>query len=186
MKRLLILLFVGIVIYASARAADNMIDVDQIGDNSIVTITQDGAGHSATVKLGNMSMVDAATMSVVQQGLGLKTANTEIKSGFNNVMSLTQDGAGNHTANLITLGSYNTTNASQTGNANHQLDVKLTGNWNSATVNQSGNTANMANIDLTNAGGPATINLTQTGGQTFSLIQVCSNPMGCSTTVRQP
>jgi hypothetical protein len=82
-------------------------------------------------------------------------------------------------------GDINTVTTAQSGSAGHFTDVTLTGNNNSALVTQSGNTANSAVIDLTNSGGPASVDLQQTGGKSFSIIQSCANPAGCSTTIRQ-
>jgi hypothetical protein len=82
-------------------------------------------------------------------------------------------------------GNNNTVTATQTGTAQHYLETKLTGNGNSVLSDQSGNISNKANIDLTNGGGPATLDLQQTGGKFFTIIQTCTNPAGCNTTVRQ-
>ena len=82
-------------------------------------------------------------------------------------------------------GSNNSISAVQEGAGNHYLENKLTGNGNSVLANQSGSTANKANIDLTNAGGAASVDLQQTGGKSFTIIQSCTNPAGCSTVIRQ-
>jgi len=86
--------------------------------------------------------------------------------------------------NTIT-GNSNTITAVQEGAGNHYLENKLTGNGNSVLANQSGSTANKANIDLTNAGGAASVDLQQSGGKSFTIIQSCTNPAGCSTVIRQ-
>jgi hypothetical protein len=160
--------------------------IDQVGDLNNITVSQDGPGHSATITTGANTNVDYATLSILQQGTGAKTATIDVKGGVNNSANIQQDGNGNHTANVqIFSGNGNSANITQTGAANHIADVKLTGNGNSATVNQSGNQQNRANIDLTNVLGPASVDLTQTGGQSFTIQQFCMNPSGCSTTVRQ-
>jgi hypothetical protein len=86
--------------------------------------------------------------------------------------------------NTVT-GSNNSITAVQEGAGNHYLENKLTGNGNSVLANQFGSTGNKANIDLTNAGGPASIDLQQSGGKSFTIIQGCANPAGCTTVVRQ-
>ena len=82
-------------------------------------------------------------------------------------------------------GDINTVNTSQSGNAGHVLDVNLSGNFNSVTATQTGNTANNASVNLTNNGGGASVDLQQSGGKSFSIIQGCANPAGCTTVVRQ-
>jgi hypothetical protein len=82
-------------------------------------------------------------------------------------------------------GNNNTVDAVQKGAGQHQLTTNLTGNGNSALVVQEGSQQNKAIIDLTNAGGPATLDLQQSGGKNFTIQQMCGNPAGCTTTVRQ-
>jgi hypothetical protein len=178
--------YCGNICAQNVNSTANSIYIDQVGDNNNITVLQDGQGHSASITTGANTNVDYATLSIIQQGTGYKTAAVDIRSGINNNASIQQDGAGNHTANIqIFSGNGNTANVTQTGNANHIAEVKLTGNNNLANVNQSGNTQNKAYIDLTNVLGPASVDLTQTGGQTFTIQQFCMNPSGCSTTVRQ-
>ena len=82
-------------------------------------------------------------------------------------------------------GNSNTVDAVQKGAGQHQLTTSLTGNNNNATVVQEGAQQNKATIDLTNVGGPSMLDLQQSGGKNFTIQQMCSNPSGCSITVRQ-
>ena len=138
MKRLLLVLFCF-----SAYAADNTITVDQVGDNNTISITQDGAGHSATLTLGKTSAADNTNINITQQGIGAKTATVEIPAGINNGVVMFQDGAGNHTANIQNLiGSANNIGISQTGAGSHSMTITgvagTTNNNNSVDVTQSG------------------------------------------------
>jgi Curlin associated repeat len=138
MKRLLLVLFCF-----SAYAADNTITVDQVGDNNTISITQDGAGHSATLTLGKTSAADNTNINITQQGTGAKTATVEIPAGINNGVVMFQDGAGNHTANIQNLiGSANNIGISQTGAGSHSMTITgvagTTNNNNSVDVTQSG------------------------------------------------
>ncbi len=158
----------------------NKIDFTLDGNNNVVNNTQTGSnylkqevpgwGNNVTTNQSNTSLTNYAETKI--QGNG-------------NTINHTQTGPGNHILFSNVAGDINTVNSTQTGNAGHRLDVKLTGNQNSVLSSQTGNTANSANIDLTNSGGAATIDLQQTGGKSFSIIQSCANPAGCSTTIRQ-
>jgi hypothetical protein len=139
MKRLLFVLLAFNVL-----AADNTVNIDQVGDNNTIYISQDGSAHSATVNLGKTSAVDNTNINITQQGTGAKTASVEIPSGINNGVVMFQDGTGNHTANIQNLvGSGNNITINQTGAGNHTFN--LTNPWN-ATNN--GNT-----VDVTQSGG---------------------------------
>jgi hypothetical protein len=158
----------------------NRIDFTMGGNNNIVNNTQTGSnylkeeipgwGNNITINQSNVNLTNYAETKI--QGNG-------------NTVNHTQTGPGNHILFNTVTGDINTVNTTQTGAAGHYAETKLTGNWNSVTVNQSGNTANKANIDLTNAGGPASLDLQQTGGKNFTIIQSCTNPAGCTTTIRQ-
>jgi len=139
MKRLLLVLFCF-----SAYAADNTIIIDQVGDNNTISITQDGAGHSATLTLGKTSAADNTNINITQQGTGAKTATVEIPAGINNGVVMFQDGAGNHTANIQNLiGSANNIGISQTGAGSHSMTI----------TGVAGTTNNNNTIDVTQSGG---------------------------------
>lgn len=139
----MIMLVASIGYCNKSHAADNSITVEQIGNYNTTTITQDGSGHSASVKLGAGSDVDYTTISIVQQNAA-KTANIEIKNGVSNAVSLQQSGAGNHTASIQNLsGSGNSINITQQGDGNHEFNV----------INTTGTTNNANTINATQSGG---------------------------------
>jgi hypothetical protein len=139
MKRLIFVL-----LCFNACAADNTINVDQVGDNNTISITQDGSGHSTTVTLGKTSAADNTNINITQQGTGAKTTSIEIPSGINNGVVLFQDGAGNHTANIQNLnGTANNIGISQTGAGTHSMNI----------TGGAGTTNNNNTIDVTQCGG---------------------------------
>jgi hypothetical protein len=146
------------------HAADNTIMVDQIGSNNTITVVQDGAGHTAAVKLGAISDVDYTTISITQQGAG-KLAKVEIPSGVSNNASIQQDGTGNHIANIQNLnGSANNITIGQSGAGNHTFNVA-------------------ADPGTTNSGN--TINATQSGSGNKQFDLTLSGTSGASVTVQQ-
>lgn len=187
----------------SSQSYNNILYIEQTyGSNNQVTITQSGVKNRIDFTLnGNGNVVNTTqtgsnylkeeipgwgnNVTINQSNTALTNyAETKIQ-GNGNTVNHTQTGPGNHILFSSSAGDINTVNVSQSGNAGHYAETKLTGNWNNVKVEQFGNTANKANIDVTNAGGPATVDLQQTGGRSFTIIQSCTNPAGCSTTVRQ-
>jgi hypothetical protein len=187
-----------------SQATDNYLYIDQISGNfNNVTVTQSGTKNTIDLVINGGSNTINATQTGVNylnalvQGntntltslqtnaFGTNYQETKIITGNNNTINVTQKDNGNSLMFNTITGSSNTITAVQEGTGNHYLENKLTGNGNSVTANQSGSTANKANIDLTNAGGAASVDLQQTGGKNFTIIQTCTNPSGCNTTVRQ-
>ena len=169
MKLVIVFLVAGLS-YCTAKA-DNVINVDQIGSNNGVAITQEGNGHTATVTTGKTSDVDYTTISITQQGAA-KTANVEIKSGINNNVIIQQDGTGNHNAGIQNLnGSGNNISISQSGTGNHTFNVingtGTTNNGNTVNATQSGGAGADKSFNLT-FGGATSANATviQTGTTT--------------------
>jgi hypothetical protein len=186
------------------QATDNYLYIDQISGNyNVVNVSQSGTKNTMYVEInGSTNTVTADQTGVnylnalVQGNTNIVTSlqtntsgthyqETKIMSGNNNTINVTQKDNGNSLMFNTITGNTNTITAVQEGAGNHYLENKLTGNGNSVLANQSGSTANKANIDLTNAGGAASVDLQQTGGKSFTIIQSCTNPAGCSTVIRQ-
>ena len=151
------------------------------GNSNTVDTTQVGTNYLNGLVQGNTNTVT----SLQTNTSGTNYQETKIMSGNNNTISVSQKDNGNNLMFNTITGNSNTISAVQEGGGNHYLENKLTGNGNSVLANQSGATGNKANIDLTNAGGPASIDLQQSGGKSFTIIQGCANPAGCTTVIRQ-
>jgi hypothetical protein len=186
---------------------NNYLYIDQIsGDYNNITVTQttstgknkieatlSGTGNNtinATQTGTNYLKLDAngANNSITSQQSN-NSLNSNFKettiTGNNNTINTNQKDNANKIMFTTVTGNSNSVNAVQEGTGNHYLENKLTGNGHSILVNQSGGAANNAKIDLTNGGGAANIDLQQSGGKSFSIIQSCTNPAGCSTVIRQ-
>ena len=159
----------------------NTMELGINGGSNTVNATQTGANYLNALVQGNTN----AVTSLQTNTSGTHYQETKIMTGNNNTVNVTQKDNGNSLMFNTITGNSNTISAVQEGAGNHYLENKLTGNGNSVLANQSGATANKANIDLTNAGGPASVDLQQSGGKSFTIIQSCVNPAGCSTVVRQ-
>jgi hypothetical protein len=187
-----------------SQAVDNYLHIEQVSGNyNTVNITQSGTKNTMDLGVnGNSNTVNAtqtgqnylnalvqgntnAVTSLQTNTSGSNYQETKIMTGNNNTIQVSQKDNGNNLMFNTITGNSNSISAVQEGGGNHYLENKLTGNGNTVLANQSGSTGNKANIDLTNAGGPASVDLQQTGGKSFTLIQGCGNPAGCTTVVRQ-
>lgn len=186
-----------------SQSYNNMLYIDQTGGtNNNVTITQSGVKNKIDFTLnGNNNVVNNTQTGsnylkeeipgwgnniTINQSNTTLTNYTETKiQGNGNTVNHTQTGPGNHILFNTSTGDINTINVTQSGNAGHYAETKLTGNFNNVKLEQTGNVANKANIEVTNNGGAASVDVQQSGGKSFTIIQGCSNPAGCTTVVRQ-
>ena len=187
-----------------SQASDNYLYIDQIsGDYNTVNVTQSGTKNTMSLGInGGSNTINAEQTGVnylnaLVQGssntvtslqsntAGSNYQETKIMSGNNNTINVSQKDNGNNLMFNTITGNNNSISAVQEGGGNHYLENKLIGNGNSVLANQSGAAGNKANIELTNAGGPASVDLQQSGGKSFTIIQGCANPAGCTTVIRQ-
>jgi len=108
-------------------------------------------------------------------------------TGNTNNITVNQKGGGGKTFFSTVTGNANTISAAQDGIGQDYLNINLTGNGHTVNANQNGSGSHLGYIDLTNGGGSSTVNLNQTGStaQSYSIIQNCLNPAGCSVSVTQ-
>jgi hypothetical protein len=175
----------------TAGAGQNEINLRLIGDTNTLNISQ--ARNNLGAETGTNGHYQAVDINGYQNVLITQQSNSTLGghyqettiNGNQNSVTARQTDNGNKIMFNTVNGNNNTIDAVQKGTAQHQLTTNLTGNNNSALVVQEGNQQNRANIDLINAGGPAILDLQQSGGKNFTIIQSCTNPAGCTTTVRQ-
>ena len=183
-----LLLFLSI----SAYAGDNTINIDQVGNNNSVTITQDGTDHTATVELGKTTAGSGNVVTIEQRDTP-KTSVVEIKTGINNGVNILQQGTGNHVASIQNfIGSGNNISVDQGGAGNHTFTVannsSNTNNGNTVTATQSGGSGadKTFNLLLNGATG-AGVTVTQTNptqANQGSMTIQC-NPCGSYSYIRQ-
>ena len=187
MKLLIITAFILVAGFQCSKthAADNTINIDQVGNGNQTTVIQEGTGHSATITAGYGSPVDYNVFAITQQGAA-KTATIELKSGINNTFNIQQDGTGNHTAAIQNMiGSGNQINLSQTGAGNHVLNVtnpwNATNNGNTVTATQAGGVGADKRFDLMFSGATGagvTINQTNPTQLDQGGMNIQCNPCG--------
>ena len=151
-------------------AGNNIVNATQSGTNYL-KFDVTGSGNSVTSQQSNNSTSSNFKETTV--------------TGDSNIINTNQKDNSNHIMFTTVTGNSNTVTAVQEGTGGHYLENKLIGNGHSVLVNQSGNAKNNASIDLTNNGGAASVDVQQSGGKSFSIIQGCTNPAGCTTVIRQ-
>ena len=194
-KLLAILMVSGMV---SSGALANDVYVEQIGDNSIVSITQTGAGNMVNGNIGGLGAFDDAAL--IRGDLNDVTIN-QIGSG--NILSLVLNNESNGTGSTVVLsadGSNNTQNVSCgtalssscnasiirseiTGNNNNtvqtlsggvvQSKIAINGNYNNVTHTASGVGQHSGEITVSGSGTSSIANavtLTQSGSFTKNAI----------------
>lgn len=176
MRLATILYFVFVILLLIAGyvwAADNTTNIDQIGNNNQVTVTQTGTGHDAKVKLGTISDVDYTVLQITQEGTGAKSSEVKIDSGINNAITVLQQGAGNHKSNISNLtGNANNITITQQGDGRHEFNIiNGTGTSNSGntiTGHQNGGVGSdkWFNVNL-NGATNATVNVVQDNATTI-------------------
>ena len=157
-----LLLFLSI----NAYAVDSTINIQQIGDNNTIAITQDNAGHAVSIDIGKTSNVDNTSIGIVQQGTGVKAISIEILSGINNGINISQDGAGNHNSAIQSfIGSGNSVAIDQQGSGNHTFTMiggsQTTNNGNTITASQLGSGSKTFQLNMNGTVG-ATVDVQQT------------------------
>jgi hypothetical protein len=160
--------FTAILVWAVmpllGNAADNSIYIDQAGDNSTITVTQDGAGNTI-------------------RGLpGVGTGNTTPAKiwGNNNIVTIDQIGAGN----MLKFGIVTTTG----GSGDPTIRYRVVGNNADATIKSMnpGFASDSPTINVEQTGNYAYLNIDQTGsGPNNSIIAVTDGGSNNSLTVNQ-
>ena len=167
------------VLSLSVFAADNSIYIDQMGDNSTVSIVQDGAGNkvrglpgagtSATTpakiygdgtqvsisQIGAGSTLSLAMVSTIASGAGGGTSVTYSVTGNNATAIINSNGDGQGTSASNTIG------INQSGN-NAYANVNVLGSLNNLSVVTSGGANN--SITATQNGDNNNTTISNTGG----------------------
>lgn len=131
-------------------AADNSIYIDQAGDNSTITMTQDGSGNKVK--------------GILTNGTAGGTTDAAKLTGNAQTINIEQTGA----TNVLSLGVNTTQGGSVTGYANVgvNLNYQVTDGGNTGYININNNglgTASGNVVSIVQSGGGATTNLNMTG-----------------------
>lgn len=143
--------------WGSGYAADNSIYIDQAGDNSTITMTQDGAGNRVKGILLNGTA--GGTTDAAKLVGNAQTINVE-QTGSGNVLSLginsTQGGSVTGYSNIGVNLNYQVTGGGNTGYININNNGQGTASGNVVSITQDGNA--IANLRMTGTSNQTTVN----------------------------
>ena len=161
-------------------------------DNAIV--------NSSTVGDDNKVVVAHATgqdnNNINESNIGIIGDRNKVQNFFSNHSSgshtySNQDWGGTKETNILITGDDNYVQVQSDSYGEAYSEIEVTGDDNDVTLYQR-SMNNSASIDVTNAGGPNTVTVRQlgssyqdTGLNTYSLTQYCTNANGCAVTVTQ-
>ena len=195
-RKILAILMTAVMLSSGVFAND--VYVEQIGDNSTVSITQTGAGNMVNGNVGGTGNVD--DMALIRGDLNDVTIN---QIGAGNILSIVLNNESNGTGATVVVsadGSNNTQDISCgtalssscnasiirseiTGNNNNtvqtlsggtvQSKININGNWNNVTHTASGAGLHSGEITVSGSGSNGAANavtLTQSGAQTKNAV----------------
>lgn len=187
--------------YCTNGNDSNCTDVDGNAHNWADGVASDNAiVNSSTVGDDNKVVVAHATgqdnNNINESNIGIIGDRNKVQNFFSNHSSgshtySNQDWGGTKETNILITGDDNYVQVQSDSYGEAYSEIEVTGDDNDVTLYQR-SMNNSASIDVTNAGGPNTVTVRQlgssyqdTGLNTYSLTQYCTNANGCAVTVTQ-
>ena len=167
---------------ADGFASDNaIVNSGTLGnDNKVVVAHATGQGNNN---------INETNIGIIGDRNKAQVLFSNHSSGSHNYSN--QDWGGTKESNILITGDDNTVKVSSDSYGEVFSEIEVTGDDNSVTLWQR-SMNNSASIDVTNAGGPNTVTVHQlgssyqdTGLNSYSLTQFCTNANGCAVTVTQ-
>ena len=168
--------------WADGVASDNaIVNSSTVGDDNTVVVAH------ATGQ--NNSNINESNISVIGDRNKVQNFFSNHSSGSHNYSN--QPWGGTKETNILITGDDNYVQVQSDSYGEAYSEIEVTGDDNDVTLYQR-SMNNSASIDVTNAGGPNTVTVQQrgssyqdTGLNTYSLTQYCTNANGCAVTVTQ-
>ena len=168
--------------WADGVASDNaIVNSSTVGDDNTVVVAH------ATGQ--NNSNINESNISVIGDRNKVQNLFANSSSGSHNYSN--QPWGGTKETNILITGDDNYVQVQSDSYGEVFSEIEVTGDDNDVTLYQR-SMNNSASIDVTNAGGPNTVNVKQlgssyqdTGTNSYSLTQYCTNANGCTVNVTQ-
>jgi len=168
--------------WADGVASDNaIVNSSTVGDDNTVVVAH------ATGQ--NNSNINESNISVIGDRNKVQNLFANHSSGSHNYSN--QPWGGTKETNILITGDDNYVQVQSDSYGEAYSEIEVTGDDNDVTLYQR-SMNNSASIDVTNAGGPNTVNVKQlgssyqdTGTNSYSLTQYCTNANGCTVNVTQ-
>jgi len=167
---------------ADGVASDNaIVNSSTVGDDNRVVVAHATGQNNSNINESNISVI--GDRNKVQNLFANSSSGSH---GYSN-----QPWGGTKETNILITGDDNYVQVQSDSYGEAYSEIEVTGDDNDVTLYQR-SMNNSASIDVTNAGGPNTVNVQQlgssyqdTGLNTYSLTQYCTNANGCTVNVTQ-
>ncbi len=162
--------------WADGVASDNaIVNSSTVGNDNTVVVAHATGQNNTNENITNIDII----------GDRNKVENFFVNATYGNGQGGVKE------SNIEIDGDDNTVKHNSNSYGNVEANISVTGDDNDVTVYQRSKN-NIANIDVTNAGGPNTVNVQQlgsgwqdTGLNSYSLTQICTNANGCTVNMTQ-
>ena len=168
--------------WADGVASDNaIVNSSTVGDDNTVVVAHATGQNNSNINESNISVI--GDRNKVQNLFANSSSGSH---GYSN-----QPWGGTKETNILITGDDNYVQVQSDSYGEAYSEIEVTGDDNDVTLYQR-SMNNSASIDVTNAGGPNTVNVKQlgssyqdTGTNSYSLTQYCTNANGCTVNVTQ-
>ena len=160
---------------------DSTVTSSTVGNNNTVVVAHATGQNNTNENITNIDIIGDRNKA--------QTIFSNQSNGSHRFSNM--DWGGLKESNIEIDGDDNTVQVRSDSYGTAEANISVTGDDNDVTVYQR-SMRNVANIDVTNAGGPVSVNLQQlgssyqdTGLNSYSLTQICTNANGCTVNVTQ-
>jgi len=168
--------------WADGVASDNaIVNSSTVGDDNTVVVAHATGQNNSNINESNISVI--GDRNKVQNFFSNHSSGSHTYSN--------QDWGGTKETNILITGDDNYVQVQSDSYGEVFSEIEVTGDDNDVTLYQR-SMNNSASIDVTNAGGPNTVTARQlgssyqdTGTNSYSLTQYCTNANGCTVNVTQ-
>ena len=166
--------------FVNRTTADSKVNIEQIGTQNEVTVSQSGTRNNYVNYYGNGLSND---VTITQQGNASTQVNyTDLRVVGNfNTVSLQQTSTGGAKGTFAEVsGNNNSLIIQQKDNGSHYAEVTLSGGNKNVDITQQGSAGHMAKVNL--SGTPTDLSLTQSGSTQnyYSITHNCTTAGGCA------
>ena len=166
--------------FVNRTTADSKINIEQIGTQNEVTVSQSGTRNNYVNYYGNGLSND---VTITQQGNASTQVNyTDLRVVGNfNTVSLQQTSTGGAKGTFAEVsGNNNSLIVQQKDSGSHYAEVTLSGGGKNVDITQQGSAGHMAKVNL--SGTPTDLSLTQSGSTQnyYSITHNCTTAGGCA------
>ena len=168
--------------WADGVASDNaIVNSSTVGDDNTVVVAHATGQNNSNINESNISVI--GDRNKVQNFFSNSSSGSHTHSN--------QDWGGTKETNILITGDDNYVQVQSDSYGEAYSEIEVTGDDNDVTLYQR-SMNNSASIDVTNAGGPNTVTARQlgssyqdTGLNSYSLTQYCTNANGCTVNLTQ-